>query len=74
MPLRFLLRHRVVICQREEIQTLIVLCQSLNLAISEISRGDGEIMLMMSDGDAATLKEYNERTGHIPASWDGGSD
>ncbi len=66
MPLRF------IMAQKEEVQTLIGICKKLNLACSEISRGDGEIMLMMSDDDVTILKEYNERTGHIPASWDGG--
>lgn len=72
MPLRFILRHRVVICQKEEVKMLIAICTHLNISLSEISRGDGEIMVMMSDEDVQTLKEYNERTGHIPASWDGG--
>lgn len=71
MALRFIMQHRVVICPKEEVNTLVMLCHRLNLQMSEISRNEGEVMVMMSDTDATKLKEYNDNNNIIPGSWDG---
>lgn len=71
MALRFILQHRVIICPREEVTTLVMLCQRLNLQMSEISRNEGEVMVMMSDKDVQILKEYNDTNNIVPGSWDG---